>query len=130
MATIYPIATPIAGGYIVTWYGCASGDTAVAFPDPTVFGGQYTEVSALSDRCFQVFGGTTGTVFIEGSNFIATALNAYATLHLTDDTSAATLTTAGMRQVLEASYYTRPVFTNASSGTHVAIKYTSGSSRL
>ena len=130
MATVTPTATPIAGGYLVSWGPIAAGDTIVAFPDPTVFGGHFSQVAALTDRCVQIFGGTIGTVHLEGSNAPATAIGAFATLHEVDGTTALTFTAASIRQVLEATYYTRPAASAAASGTNVLMKFTSGSSRI
>lgn len=123
MATITPSATPIAGGWLVGWHGVAAGDDCTPWPVP---GGAPSpnDIAVLTDRNGQLFGGTTGTVFLEGSNILWNTSSAFATLHLVDGTTAYSMTSAGIRQVLEATYYTRPVFTAASSGTNFVLKFT------
>ena len=127
MAIITPIATAIAGGWLVGWYGLASGDSGMPWPSDAA--PHPNDVATLTDRCVQLFGGTVGTLFVEGSNAIATTANAWATLHLVDGTTACSMTTAGIRQVLEASYFTRPVMTAGSSGTCVLMKFVQSAQR-
>ncbi len=127
MATITPEATPIAGGWLVGWHNVSAGDTCTAWPIP---GGapHPNDVAVLTDRSGQLFGGTTGTVFLEGSNQIW-GTTTFATLHLVDGTTAYSMTAAGIRQVLEATYYTRPAFTAASANTNFVMKFTINSER-
>lgn len=141
MATIYPQATPIAGGYLVAWMGLASGDTCIPWPQVSAGGPFYVlgsagnpsnfdppDAQALTDRCAQVFGGTPGTVNMEGSNYsIATLVSAFATLHQVDGTTACALTsTTAIQQILEPTYFVRPAPTGGASGTNVLCKFVTG----
>ncbi len=126
MATRWPVATPIAGGYLVQWHNLASNDVCMPWPltgspdqnlDPP-------DASVMTDRCAQLYGGTMGTVNIEGSNAIATSLATFATLHQVDGTTGLILTTTSpIQQILEATYFTRPNPTSAASGTSVSVKF-------
>jgi hypothetical protein len=122
MATINYTATPIVGGYLVNWSGFASGDTCVAFPDGNQFALQ--QAAILTDRNVQTAGTTHGTIHIEGSNAIATAAAVYATLHEVDGTTALSITSANIKQVLEATYYIRPAPTNGNAGGSCLLKVT------
>src|ERR1044071_269778 len=126
MATVAYTATSIVGGYAVMWQNLASGDTCFPFPF-------YNEdASGLTDRSVQVVGGTVGSVHIQGSNAIdvvqATKIG-YATLNDPSST-ALTLTTASIKQVLEHTMFIRPALTNAASGTNVLMKVTNPSWRI
>lgn len=132
MAIVTPSATPIAGGYLVRWGPLASGDTGLPWPCPghSDLNLDPPDVSTLTDRSVQIFGGTVGGIHLEGSNAIATTISAWATLHEVDGTTALTFTAAGIRQVLEATYYTRPAATNGASATNVLMKLTAGVNRF
>lgn len=141
MATIYPQATPIPGGYMVAWMGVASADVCIPWPQVGAGGPFYAsqqmaldppDAQAMTDRCVQGFGGTIGSLHIEGSNYMpATLVTAFATLHQVDGTTAVTLTsTAPIQQILEPTYYVRPNPVNGASATNVLLKAVSGSRYL
>ena len=139
MATIYPQATPIAGGVQVAWMGLSAGDVCIPWPQISAGGPFYAtqqttldppDAQSLTDRNAQIFGGTPGTVHIEGSNFMmATSVSGqFATTHLVDGTTACSLTTAqAIAQILEPTYYVRPNPTGGASGTNVLCKFVTGS---
>ena len=112
MATIRPFATPIAGGLAVSWNNIAAGDTCLPWPDQTYASNipMAGDFSVLTDRCVQT-SGTTIAVFIEGSNAMTAALATaigFATLHEVDGTTTLNMTTATVKQVLEATMFLRP----------------------
>jgi hypothetical protein len=129
MATIRPFATPIVGGYLVSWSGIASNDTCIPFPNQ-----DYTDcdvdASALSDRSIQVFVGG-GAVHFQGSNAKTVALATLTGFHTLNDagSNALTLTTSAIKQVLEHTFYVRPAATTAASGGLVILKATANIQR-
>lgn len=129
MATITPQATPIAGGYLVSWMGLSNGDTITPWPVPGSANPHLDppDAQSLTDRNVQAVGGTVGTVHVIGSNNITLTATQFATLHLVDGTTACSLTTSqAVAQVLEPTYYISLAPTGGASGTNVLGKFTTG----
>lgn len=127
MATIGYWATPIVGGYVVTWQGlaAATADVGMAFPS---YG---EDANGLTDRSVQTFGGTHGTIHIQGSNSLSTTSASVNWATLNDPSSTAlSITTAAVKQVLEHTALIRPAVTNGTATGVVVLKATNGSWRI
>lgn len=107
---IVPVATSMWRGiYLVKWTGFqVAGDTGTPFACPN-----------YPDKSIQVVGTFGGaTVTIQGSNMIDNPT--YATLN--DGTGAAlTITSAGIKQILENTYWVRPIISGGDANTNLDV---------